>query len=346
MHIIVAGLSHRTAPVEIRERFAFRKANLSELLKAVSKDALLDECSILSTCNRVEVYGLTSSPESSYDGIKRFLSQQANLKDDISRFIYTHTEPRSIYHLFHVASGLDSMVIGETEIVSQLKEAYFLARESNSVGKFLNVLFQKALNASKHVRTQTAVSTGLVSVGSVAVELAQKIFGRLEDATVMVLGAGTMAEAVLRALTDKGSRLILVSSRSYERAVRLTDRLGGAAIGSDDLIREMEKADIVITSTSSPHFIIKKSDVFNIMLRRRQKPLFFIDISVPRNTEPDVSNIDNVYLYNIDDLEKIVLENLQKRTKVLEECRLLIDRKARLFIEWFNEELHNRDKRL
>lgn len=346
MHIIVVGLSHRTAPVELRERFAFRKVNLSESLKAVSKEASLDECAILSTCNRVEVYGLTSLPECSYDGIKQFLSKHSSLREDISRFIYTHTEPRSIYHLFHVASGLDSMVIGETEIVGQLKEAYFLARQYNTIGKFLNALFQKALNASKHVRTTTAVSEGPVSVGSVAVELAQKIFGSLKTANIFVLGAGSMAETILKYLIDKGSDSIFVSSRSYKRAEDLANRFNGRAILFEGFLNKMQETDIVITSTSSPHFIIRHSDVREIMSARKHKPLFFIDISVPRNTEPDVSNIDGVYLYNIDDLEKIVSENLKKRSSIVEECRMLIDRKARLFIEWFNEEMQGWDKRV
>lgn len=346
MHIIVVGLSHRTAPVEIRERFAFKKSSLSETLLQLAKEASLNECAILSTCNRVEVYGLTQEPERSYNGIKEFLARQANFQNNISHFLYNHIEPMSIYHLFHVASGLDSMVIGETEIVGQVKETYFLAKQHNTIGKFLNALFQKALNTSKHVRTTTAVSAGSVSVGSVAVELAQKIFADLKDAKVFVLGAGSMAETILKYLKERGAESIAISSRSYERAQGLACRLGGRVVLFESFLNEVRDADIIITSTSSPHFIIEYSDVHSVMLARKHKPLFFIDISVPRNTQPDVARIDGVYLYDIDDLNTIVAENINKRTSIIEECRQLIDRKARLFIEWFNEEIQNRDKRL
>lgn len=344
MHIVVVGLNHKTAPVEIRERFAFRKSDLSESLSSVSKEASLSECAILSTCNRVEIYGLTEGVDSSCNGIKKILSRQGGLYEDLANLLYTHTEPGSVYHLFHVASGLDSMVVGETEIVSQIKEAYSLARECGAIGKFLNALFQKALNASKYVRTKTSVSAGLVSIGSVAVELAQKIFSNLQNSTVMILGAGNMAEVCLKNLITRGVKSVLVSSRSYERAFDLAERFNGQAVRFDNFIEKMADADIVITSTMAPHFLIKRSDVISLMSKRRHKPIFFIDISVPRNTEPEVSSIDGVYLYNIDDLERIVSENLKKRHLVIEECRLIIDRKARLFIEWFNEEMHNRDK--
>lgn len=342
MHIIVVGLNHRTAPVQIRERFAFRKSEFSKLLNDVSKEATFEECAILSTCNRLEVYGITSAPERSYLSIKQFLARKGSLADDISAFLYNHIEPRSIYHLFHVASGLDSMVIGETEIVGQVKEAYILAKENRAIGKFLNGLFQKALNASKHVRATTQVSAGLVSVGSVSVELAEKIFGALRQAKVFVLGAGTMAETILKHLKDKGTESVVVSSRSYQRAQGLVARCGGRAVSFDNFKDEMKDADIIITSTSSPHFLISHFDVCAIMGARKQKPLFFIDISVPRNTEPEVAGVDGVYLYNIDDLEKIVAENLKKRSSLIEECRAIIDRKARLFLEWFYKEIKAR----
>jgi len=324
--IFVAGLSYKTAPVELREQLAVsRRANGCTACRLkITGD--LSEVVLLSTCNRVEVYGVTPEVNGNVHGMFRSLAGGC---DDVDNYLYVHQGERAVRHLFSVASGMDSMVIGETEITGQVKHAYQAAQEAKLTGRVLNRLFQTALQTAKEVRTETQIGCGSVSVGSVAVDLAEKIFdGNLTDKTLMIVGAGKMGEACVRHLAGKGARSVLVSNRSFDRAQSLAAEFGGRAIQLNDCIGAMSEADIVVSSTGCPTTILKHSDVESAMRSRRNRPLFLIDIAVPRDIDPAVQHLQNVYLYNIDDLEALVRENLRLREQELAHCRAIIDRRT------------------
>jgi len=248
---------------------------------------------------------------------------------DVEPYLYVREGAEAVKHLLSVASGLDSMVIGETEITGQVKQAYQTAQEARLTGKVTNRLFQKALQTAKQIRTQTGIGRGATSVGSVAVELAEKIFGGgLTEQSVMIIGAGKMGEACLRHLAKKCARSVLVSNRSFDRAQALATEFGGRAIRFDECLQAMAEADIVVSSTGCPHTILDRADLEEVMRTRRNRPLVLIDIAVPRDVEPDVQRVPNVYLYNIDDLEAIVRENVRLREQELAQCRAIIEQET------------------
>ena len=335
MRIIVVGLSHKTAPVELREKLAFSKESYSSAFEILKANPLIRESIILSTCNRVEIYAVVDDETESVKELKKFLSEfhKVDLKDFESQ-LYTYPDPESITHLFNVASGIDSMVVGESEILGQLKDAYTIAHDNKAVGKILHVLFHKAFACAKDTRATTSVASGPVSVSSIAVELAEKIFGNLSKKAVMVLGAGETSELTAKHLMDHGVSSILVSNRSFDRAVELAKKFGGDAVRFDEFLNYLTSADIVISSTAAPHCIIKKDEIQSVMHKRKQRPLFLIDIAVPRDIEPEVNEIDNVYLYNIDDLKVIVDNNLKERQKEVVKCTHLITLWTNEFIQW------------
>jgi glutamyl-tRNA reductase len=284
----------------------------------------LDEVVLLSTCNRVEIYGV--APEVN-GNIKSLFQLLAKFPCDVRRHLYLHEGAEALRHLFSVCSGLDSMVLGETEITGQVKDAYEKAQAARLTGGVLNRVFQKAFHAAKEIRSQSNIQRGATSVGSVAVELAEKIFRQgLSKQTTIILGAGQMGETVLRHLAKKGAKSILVSNRSYDRAVALAGEFGGRAVRFDDRLAAMAEADIVVASTGCPQILLSREDVEHLMRARRQRPLFLIDISVPRNIDPDAQNVPGAYLYNIDDLEAIVRQNVTLRERDLALCRAIIDR--------------------
>ena len=263
---------------------------------------------ILSTCNRVEIYAATQlEPAQAFAALQEFLVTRHDYRDPLTDEIYTLSEPQSLHHLFKVACGLDSMVLGETEILGQLKKAYDLALQNGHTGSRLNKAFQRAFNVAKHIRTETNIQRGSVSVGSVAVELAEKIFSSLTDRDVMVIGAGDTSEKTARALLSRGARSIIVANRSHDSAVALAKELGGRAVPFDDWAGEFENMDIVISSTSAPHYILDRARLEPLMKLRRNRPLLLIDIAVPRDIDPEVNFLENVYLYNMDDLQAMVL---------------------------------------
>ncbi len=314
MDIVLVGLSHRSAPIEVREKLAFSKRSLCDALCALKGCAGLWECGIISTCNRVEVYATASDGDSSLEGIKDFLSTQSGqTRSSFEQNLYFRKQPESVRHIFRVASGLDAMMVGEKEIVAQVKEAYEKAVEARSAGTVLNALFQRALRVSKRVRTETMVDAGAVSVSSAAVELAKKIFGDLSGKTVMIVGTGQTGEQTLKHLVDNGAGSIVASNRSFDKAVQLAHTYGGRAVRLDDFSTELACADIVISCTSSPRAIIGTDQVRHAVRMRRNKPIFFIDVAVPRDVDPAVNAIDNVFLYNIDDLKDIAEANLRRR---------------------------------
>ena len=348
MSVVVIGLSHRTSPVELRERFAFAESKIPGALQALRDSGIAGEAVILSTCNRVEIYAATElEPSKAFDGLKQFLVASSHevgslrcddrtAQRDVPTFgkeIYALAEPQSLHHLFKVASGLDSMVLGETEILGQIKDAYALAHQHKHTGARLNKLFQRAFNVAKHIRTHTNIQRGSVSVASVAVELADKIFTSLAGREVLVIGAGETGEKVARALLSRGAKSIIVANRSFERAQTLAAELKGRAIPFDDWSGEFDKIDIAISSTAAPHHILDRPKLEPLMKSRRQRPLLLIDIAVPRDIDPAVNALENVYLYNIDDLQSIAADYLKQRTEEITRCEQIIFEKARPFLE-------------
>lgn len=330
MSIVAIGLSHRTSPVELRERFAFAEARVPAVLQLLRDSKIADEAVILSTCNRVEIYAATSlEPTKAFAELREFLLTCHDYRDPLTDEIYTLTEPHSVTHLFKVASGLDSMVLGETEILGQLKQAYDLALKHNHTGARLNKAFQRAFNAAKHIRTETNIQRGSVSVGSVAVELAEKIFETLKERRVMVIGAGDTSEKTARALLSRGAQSIIVSNRSHERAVALATELGGRAVHFEEWANEFPKIDIVISSTAAPHHILDTAKLEPLMKARKNRPLLLIDIAVPRDIDPAVNFLENVYLYNIDDLQAIANDYLKQRKEEIVRCEKIIAEKVK-----------------
>jgi glutamyl-tRNA reductase len=333
MPLIVLGLSHRSSPVTIRERFAFAEARIPAALQSLRDSGAADEAVILSTCNRVEIYAVTQQePPAAFTALRDFLVTCHDYRDPLTDEIYTLGEPQSLHHLFKVASGLDSMVLGETEILGQLKKAYDLALQNGHTGGRLNKAFQRAFNVAKHIRTETNIQRGSVSVGSVAVELAEKIFSRLSDRDVMVIGAGDTSEKTARALLSRGARRILVTNRSLDKSVALAQSLGGRAVPFEGWAGEFENIDIVISSTSAPDYILDRARLGPLMKLRRNRPLLLIDIAVPRDIEPEVNFLENVYLYNIDDLQAIADDYLKQRKEEVARCEQIIREKAQALL--------------
>ncbi|MBM3835426.1 MAG: glutamyl-tRNA reductase [Verrucomicrobia bacterium] len=330
MPIVVVGLSHHSSPVTVRERFAFADSAIPATLHKLRETGLAEEGVLLSTCNRVELYAVTERADRpALSALRQFLLECHDYREPITDEIYTLSEPESLEHLFKVACGLDSMVLGETEILGQLKKAYDLALQHKQTGRCLNKAFQRAFNVAKHIRTETNIQRGSVSVGSVAVELAEKIFSSLSDRQVMVIGAGETSEKTARALLSRGAHSIIVSNRSHDRALKLAEELGGRAVQFEGWANEFEKIDIVISSTSAPHYILDRAKLSPLMRLRKNRPLLLIDIAVPRDIEPEVNFLENVYLYNIDDLQAIADNYLKQRQEEIARCESIIREKAK-----------------
>ncbi len=330
MPIVVIGLSHHSCPLTLRERFAFPEARVPAVLELLRDSGIAEEAVILSTCNRVEIYAATQlEPGRAFPALKEFLLNCHDFRDPLTDEIYALGEPHSVHHLFKVACGMDSMVLGETEILGQLKKAYDLALQHRHTAARLNKAFQRAFNVAKLIRTTTNIQRGSVSVGSVAVELAEKIFSSLADREVMIIGAGDTSEKTARALLSRGARSILVSNRSHDKAVALAEELGGRAVLFQDWDKEFTGIDIVISSTAAPHHILDRVKLEPLMKLRRNRPLLLIDIAVPRDIEPEVNLMPNIYLYNIDDLRAIADDYLKQRQDEIQHCENIIAEKAR-----------------
>jgi len=327
MKLFVAGLSYKTAPVELRERLAVHRSRLQCSGCRLKLRGGLDEVVLLSTCNRVEIYGVTHRQNSDLARLFQELAEDTGL--DFAPHIYVKEGLDAAKHLFSVASGLDSLVIGETEITGQVKHAYQSAQAAKLTGKRLNRAFQSALQVAKLVRTETGIGRGATSVGSVAVELAEKVFDAdLSAKTVMIIGAGKMGEACVKHLAKRGAQSVLVSNRSPERAEKLAAEFGGRAVGLGESRAALIAADIVVTSTSSPDYVLKSVDIAELLPERGNRPLILVDIAVPRDVDPAIQKLPNVFLYDIDDLEAIVRENTKCREHELARCRTIIAGRA------------------
>ena len=325
MPIVVTGLSHHSSPVELRERFAFSDAQIADALGQLREQGIADEAVILSTCNRVEIYAATRDDDPALgQALRRFLCDFHSIDSVPGCELYTHRDPQSVDHLFRVSCGIDSMVLGETEILGQLKQAYKLAHAENATGAQLNKTFQKAFNVAKLVRSETQIQRGSISVSSVAVELAESIFDSLKSRQVLVIGAGDTSEKAARALKSRGAQSVLVSNRSHDRAVALAAELGGRAVGFDTWEQEFQQVDIIISSTAAPHYVLTRDKLEGLLRQRGHRPLLLVDIAVPRDIDPDCNQLENVYVYNIDDLQSIAGQYLEQRKAELELCQRLI----------------------
>jgi len=326
MELFVAGLSYKTAPVEVREKLAVQGSRLRCYGCRLRLTGGLTELVVVSTCNRVELYGVTGGTPLR---IRQLFEEISRSGFDFSPYLYLKQGAEAIEHLFGVAGGLDSMVIGETEITGQVKQAYLAAQEAKLTGRITNRLFQTALQVAKEVRTQTAIGRGSTSVGSVAVDLAQRIFDQdLKNRTVMIIGAGKMGEACVRHLAKKGASSVIVANRSYEKARDLASEFGGRPLELARLREGLAEADIVVSSTGAPETILHPADIAGVMPARRNRPLFLIDIAVPRDVDTAVQDLRNVYLYNVDHLEEIVRENVRLREQELANCQMIIRQRA------------------
>lgn len=337
MNIVVVGLSHKTASVDIREKVAFAPTHMEKPLRTLLALEDIAEAIIVSTCNRVEIYISTRDIAGGIARVKRFLSDYHGIAPEILEpHLYAHHGEAAIRHVFRVASSLDSMVVGEPQILGQIKTAYGYAAEFKTSGIILNRFLHKAFSVAKRVRTETKIASSAVSVSFAAVELARKIFGDLSDKTVMLIGAGEMCELAAKHFINNGVRGVMVTNRTYERAVKLAEEFEGKPVQFEDLFDQLHKADIVLSSTGATQFIIKPRDVEEVIRRRKLKPMFFIDIAVPRDIDPKVNNVENVYLYDMDDLQGVVASNLQQRAEEAKKAEAIIDEEIVQFHKWLS----------
>jgi glutamyl-tRNA reductase len=311
MNLIVIGVNHQTAPVEVREQFAISEARLPDAVKVLVTQPGIEEAMIVSTCNRVEFIARTKDADANLDGyLKKVYGFDTQ---SYRKYLYEHRDRDAVRHVFRVASSLDSMVVGEPQILGQVKEAYATARAIGAVNSQLDALYSRAFAVAKRVRTETAIATSAVSIASVAVELAKKIFGNLEGKSVYLVGAGKMCELAARHLLAHGAKKLYVGNRTYERAAALAKKFDGEPISFDHLYDSVDRADIVITSTGAPHTIFRKEHGERFLAKRKNRPMFFIDIAVPRDVDPEMNKLDGIFVYDIDDLQQVVVAHISDR---------------------------------
>lgn len=334
MSLAVVGLNHKSCPLALREQLHFpaeqQPAALARLHERLGDAGVV----ILSTCNRVEVYASQSAPEL-IKRVRRCLGEWHGVPEDaFGDHLYEYEDEDAVGHLFRVASGLDSLVLGENQILGQVRDAFDLAQRAGTTDKVMGALFQRAFAVAKEVRTGTGIGEGKVSVGSVAVELAASIFSTLEGKSVLILGSGKMGELTLKSLVSRGAAHLLMVNRSVEKAAELAAQHGGEAIALADLDEHLHRADIVIASTAAPGFVLRPEHFQRALKRRAQEPVFVIDIAVPRNVDPAAGEMDNVYVYDVDDLQQVAEQNREARRAELEKCMEIVDRHVERFWEW------------
>lgn len=337
MNILVVGLNHKTAPIEIREKIAFDGPKLEEAVNILKNSTTVKESIVLSTCNRVEIYAGVSNADAGEESIKDFISGFHKVpRDVLDKSLYIHKGREAIRHIYRVASSLDSMVVGEPQILGQLKDAYDAALNNKSTGVFLNKLMRKSVSVAKRIRTETKIAESAVSISFAAIELAKKIFDDLATKSFMLLGAGEMAELAARHLINNGVKDVYVTNRTTSRAEELAREFHGKVLLFDDFVQELKHTDIVICSTGAPHYILMEDQVYKSMKERKQKPMFIIDISVPRNIDPDINKLDNVYLYDVDNLQGIVETNIQERGVEAEKAEVIVNDEIDSFLKWID----------
>lgn len=337
MFLLTLGLNHKTAPVEVREKLTFPEQTLHDALTRLSKMPAIEGCTILSTCNRTEIYATVLDVKQGMGNVRQFLADC--LQDEIceiDKYIYTHTLYDSVRHLFKVAAGLDSMILGETQILGQVRLAYQRACEHGATNAILNTLFQQAITVGKRVRTETEIDRNAVSISYAAVELGKQIFGSLEGKAILIIGAGKMSELTAKHLVSNGVTNVWVANRSFDKACVLAEHFGGEAIHFENLFEYMGKADIVISCTAASHYVIIPENIKDVVAQQPDRPLFLIDIAVPRDIHPEVGTIPGVKLYDIDDMQNVVDRNLEERRKEAVKAQKIVEEEITIFLKWLN----------
>jgi glutamyl-tRNA reductase len=336
-NILLIGMNHKTAPLEIRERLALTCDDDAVLLREMMDMPGIREAMFLATCNRVEVLARSEDAVDTAEKMKEFIFRRGNLPvEEMTRCLYLYSDGEAVRHLFRVASGIDSMIMGEPQILGQVKDAYRRAVEHNTTGIILNRILHHTFRTAKRVRTETGISGNAVSVSFAAVELAKKIFGDLREKTILIVGAGEMSELAAKHLINHTVGRIIIANRTYAKAVQMAELFHGTAIEFEQLPEKLQEADIVISSTGAPGYVITTPMISAALHRRRNRLLFLIDIAVPRDIDPEAGKIDNVYLYNIDNLQDIVDENLKTRKKEAELAETIIEEEIVKFQDWYN----------
>ncbi|WML45573.1 glutamyl-tRNA reductase [Neobacillus sp. PS3-40] len=335
MHILMIGLNYKTAPVEIRERLTFNEFDLGQAMKRLKEKKSILENIIISTCNRTEIYAVVDQLHTGHYYIKEFLSETFGIdQSEFSPYLFSGEEDRAVLHLFRVACGLDSMILGETQILGQVRSSFLLAQQEETIGTVFNHLFKQAITVAKRGHSETDIGANAVSVSYAAVELARKIFGSLESKHILIFGAGKMGELAAQNLHGSGVRKVTVINRTYEKAQDLAARFDGTAKTLEELESSLVDADILISSTGAKDFVITKEMMVKVEKKRKGKPLFMVDIAVPRDLDPRIAELENVFLYDIDDLEGIVEANLQERKKAAEKIMLMVEKEMVEFDQW------------
>ncbi|WP_404404161.1 glutamyl-tRNA reductase [Jeotgalibacillus malaysiensis] len=337
MHILVVGLNYKTAPVEMRERLSFQEADLSKAMTELQSRKSILENVIVSTCNRTEIYAVVDQLHTGRYYIKQFLADWFNLdKDEFSPYLFIYEKDGAMEHLFKVSCGLDSMIVGETQILGQVRKSFFTGQENGTTGTVFNELFKQAVTLAKKAHSETDIASNAVSVSYAAVELAKKIFGDLNKKHVLILGAGKMGELAIQNLQGSGATKVTVINRTFEKAAALADKFSGSAKELRELQCALIEADILITSTGAQEALISKEMMTDVERMRKGRPFFMVDIAVPRDLDPAINELDNVFLYDIDDLEGIVQANLEERKQAAEEIGLMVEEAIVSFKEWLN----------
>lgn len=336
MHIITVGLNYRTAPVEVRELFALAEKELPEALQGLIETTSIMECVIVATCNRTELYAVVDRHQLCGHHIRSFMEKWFNMpRAQFTNHLYMYEDEKAIDHLFRVASGLDSMVIGETQILGQVKNAFLLAQSKKTTGTVFNMLFKQAITMAKRAHSETMIGEAAVSVSYAAVELGKQIFGRFNRKRVMIIGAGETGELAAKHLYANGADRVIVVNRTFERAAQLADKFNGVPCSMEEALHKLHEVDIVISSTGADGFVLNQQHVEKAMAGRKSRPMFMIDIAVPRDLDPAISNVENVFLYDIDDLEGIVESNLEQRRQEAAKIEVMIQDEKRLFDQWY-----------
>ncbi len=337
MNIFVVGLNHKTADVDVREKLAFNGPKLEEGLRKIAALSGVKETVVLSTCNRVEIYANVSDLKKAFETVKDFIAEFHGInRSALETSLYAYDSLAAVRHVFRVAASLDSMVVGEPQILGQLKDAFEFSLQKKTTGILLNKLMKKAISVAKRIRTETKIAENAVSISFAAVELAKKIFTDLSEKSFMLLGAGEMAELAAKHLMSSGVKDVIVANRTYETGCNLAKEFNGRAVKFEDFPHEMANADIVICSTGASKYVLMKEQMQKVMKDRKQKPVFIIDISVPRNIDPAINEIDNVYLYDVDDLQGVVDSNVQERRKEAEKAEGIIAEEVETFQRWLS----------
>ena len=335
MTLLAFGLNHTTAPLEVREKVTFGNEVLPEALIELTGNTGIDEAAILSTCNRTEIYCSLDAVDASWP-VDWFSGFHGCKKNELHSYIYTHPDAGAVKHVLRVASGLDSMVVGEPQVLGQLKQAYQTALETGSIGKMLNRLFQHSFRVAKDVRSNTMIGSHPVSVAYSAVRLARQIFGDLSKQTALLIGAGETIELTAKYLRDSGLHKMIIANRTPERTQSLAQQYSAYAISLDEIPQHLDEADVVISSTASPLPILHKDTIESAILKRKHKPVFILDIAVPRDVEPGVGELEDVYLYTVDDLKSIIDDNIKSRHAAVKQAEQIIDTEVIQFMEWVN----------